>query len=90
MKRLFAFVQEYISTLSILEFGALKLCLMCLGLMLGTCVKSRHRRPVRIAALFGFVATLIPLMLRFFSTMYDWFDYTRTIPTAEDAEMTSF
>ena len=67
MKRLFAFVQEYISTLSILEFGALKVCLMCLGLMLGTCVKSRHRRPVRIAALFGFVATLIPLMLRFFS-----------------------
>ena len=52
MKRLFTFVQEYISTLSILEFGALKVCLMCLGLMLGTCVKSRHRRPVRIAALF--------------------------------------
>ena len=54
MKRLFAFVQEYTSTLSILEFGAFKVCLMCLGLMLGTCVKSRHRRPVRIAALFGF------------------------------------
>ena len=33
MKRLFTFVQEYISTLSILEFGALKVCLMCLGLI---------------------------------------------------------
>ncbi len=90
MKRLFAFAQEYISTLSVLEFGAFKVCLMCFGVMLGTCVKHKNRRPVRIAALLGFLATLIPLMLRFFSTMYDWFDYTRTIPTAEDAEMTSF
>ncbi len=89
MKRLLAFSEDYISTLSLMEFGAFKVCLMCFGLLLGTSVKHTHRRPIRTVAAVGFLATLIPLMVRFFSTMYDWFDYTRCIPVAEDAEPTS-
>lgn len=65
MNKLFDAANRYIEKSDWKIIAVLKFCLLSLGLILGTLVKKEHRKPVVIAALVVFVATYIPLMIKF-------------------------
>ncbi|MEG2193083.1 MAG: permease of phosphate ABC transporter [Oscillospiraceae bacterium] len=57
--------EKYLKTMRWYDLGFLKVCLLSLGMMLGLCVKDKHKKPCFIVCTCIFVGTYIPAMARF-------------------------
>ena len=66
MKKLFDAADRYIAASDWKIIAVLKFCLLSLGLMAGMQIRPEHKRPVLLGALGVFIATYIPLMLKFY------------------------
>ena len=66
MKKLFAAANRYVETSDWKIIAVLKFCLIALGMMIGMFISPKHRKPVFLGALAVFIATYIPLMVKFF------------------------
>ena len=66
MKKLFEAANRYIETSDWKTIAVLKFCLISLGMMIGMAIGRKARKPVFLGALCVFVATYIPLMIKFF------------------------
>ena len=71
MKKLFEVANRYIETSDWKIIAVLKFCLISLGMMLGMWIKPKHRKPIFIGALCVFIASYIPLMVRFYRLFTD-------------------
>ena len=65
MKRIFDAADMYIKTSDWKITAVLKFCLISLGMMAGMTIKPRNKKAVFIGAACVFLATYIPLMIRF-------------------------
>ena len=66
MKKLFEAANRYIETSDWKIFAVLKFCLISLGMMIGMLIKPEHKKKVLTGAAVLFVATYIPLMVKFY------------------------
>ena len=66
MKKLFDAADRYIETSDWKIIAVLKFCLISLGMMLGMQIRPEHRKPVFTGALGVFIATYLPLMVKFY------------------------
>ena len=66
MKKLFDAADRYIASCDWKIIAVLKFCLISLGMMLGMAVDRRYRKPVLLGAAAVFIATYIPLMVKFY------------------------
>ncbi len=66
MKKLFDTANRYIETSDWKIIAVLKFCLIALGLMIGLQIKPQHKKPIFFTALGIFLATYIPLMIKFY------------------------
>ncbi len=71
MKKLFEVANRYIETSDWKIIAVLKFCLISLGMMLGMWIKPKHRKPIFIGSLCVFIASYIPLMVRFYRLFAD-------------------
>ena len=71
MKRLFYYADKYLQESDWRVFAIIKLCLFSMGVLAGTYIPKKKIDCARIIALIGFVATYIPLMLKFFKVVTD-------------------
>ncbi len=62
---LFDCADEYVRRSSWKDLALIKLCLCAIGVMLGLCVPKEKRRPILIVTAVVFLATYIPLMVKF-------------------------
>lgn len=67
MKKLFDAANRYVETSDWKIIAVLKFCLIALGLMIGVLINPRQKKPVFFTALGVFIATYIPLMIKFFN-----------------------
>ena len=65
MSKLFDAADRYLEESDWKTIAVLKICLIALGIMLGTRVKKEHKKPVFIVTLIIFFATVIPLVKKF-------------------------
>ena len=65
MKKLIACADAYLASRDWKMVAVLKFCLLALGLLLGLCVPSRHKKKAAIAGGAVFALTYIPLMTDF-------------------------
>ena len=66
MEKLFDAANRYIETSDWKIIAVLKFCLISLGMRIGMFIAPKHRKPVLLGALAVFIATYIPLMVKFF------------------------
>ncbi|MBE6877914.1 MAG: permease of phosphate ABC transporter [Ruminococcaceae bacterium] len=65
MKTLFKSADEYLKLSSWKDLAFIKFCLFSMGVLMGTYIKRDAKQNVRIAAFFVFLATYIPLMVKY-------------------------
>ena len=65
MKALFWCADDYLKQSTWRDLALLKICLCALGILLGLCVSQNDRKKAALAAAAVFVATDIPLTLKF-------------------------
>ena len=65
MSKLFEAANHYIKESDWKTIAVLKICLIALGIMIGTRVKKEHKKPVFIVTLILFFVTVIPLVKKF-------------------------
>lgn len=65
MKKLIAYANEYAKNSDWKDFALLKLCLFSAGLMIGVALPKKMRKPFAFAAMGIFIATYVPLMVKF-------------------------
>lgn len=65
MKRLFESANQYLRASDWKDMALLKFCLAAMGILLGIAVPERRKKPVAFVAMGVFVATYIPLMLKY-------------------------
>ena len=66
MKKLFEVADRYIGQSDWKTVAVLKFCLISLGLMVGISLRPEHKKPVFFGALGVFLASYIPLMVKFY------------------------
>lgn len=66
MKKLFEVADRYIGQSDWKTIAVLKFCLISLGLMVGISLRPEHKKPVFFGALGVFLASYIPLMVKFY------------------------
>ena len=66
MQALLDAANRYIETSDWKIIAVLKFCLISLGMMIGMYIAPKYRKPVLLGALAVFIATYIPLMVKFF------------------------
>ena len=71
VKKLLKYADDYAAQSTWKDFARLKFCLMAIGVMLGMNISKKHRKPVLIVAAITFVATYIPLMMKFLQIIID-------------------
>ena len=69
MKYFFDLGNRYIQESDWKDLALIKFCLFAMGLLVGTQVTERYKKPVIGASLGVFIATYIPLMLKLFKIM---------------------
>ena len=67
MKRLFSAADAYIAKMNWKDLALVKLCLCAAGVMLGLAAPKRVRKWAALGAVAVFVATYLPIMLKFLS-----------------------
>ncbi len=65
MKKLFVAANRYVETSDWKIIAVLKFCLVSLGMMIGIAIREKDRKPLFFGALGIFIATYVPLMIRF-------------------------
>lgn len=65
MKKLFACANAYIRGCDWKDLALIKFCLCAIGVIIGLCIPEKKRKLPLILAAIVFVATYIPLMVRF-------------------------
>lgn len=65
MKRLFSAADAYIAKMNWKDLALVKLCLCAAGVMLGLAAPKRVRKWAALGAVAVFVATYLPVMLKF-------------------------
>lgn len=65
MKRLFSAADAYIAKMNWKDLALVKLCLCAAGVMLGLAAPKRVRKWAALGAVAVFVATYLPIMLKF-------------------------
>ena len=71
MKRLFDSADEYLRRSDWKDLAVLKICLLALGILLGTRVPRGRRLGARILARLVFILTCIPLMGKYIAVLVD-------------------
>lgn len=69
MQKLLAHTNKFLKELTWEDFVFVKLCLWAMGIMWGMMIPKKARRPVAFIAVIVFLATYIPLMLKFFGML---------------------
>ena len=65
MKKLFSAADAYIAKMNWKDLALVKLCLCAAGVMLGLAAPKKLRKWAALGAVVGFVATYLPIMLKF-------------------------
>ena len=71
MKALLEIGNKYAKKSSWRDFAAVKFCLFAMGLIAGTYVAEKNKKPVRAAAATVFAVTYFPLMTKLFKIAVD-------------------
>lgn len=71
VKFLFSCAEEYLHRCTWKDMALLKFCLFSMGLLAGMQVLKKDEKKVRAAASVVFVATYIPLMMKFLKVVMD-------------------
>lgn len=66
MKTLFTIADDYIRQSDWRDLALIKFCLCAMGVLLGLAVPRRTRKLAAVLALFTFIGTYVPLMIKFF------------------------
>lgn len=66
MDKLFLVADRYIKKSDWRDLALIKFCLCAIGIIIGISLPAKHRKPVVFGAMLVFIATYIPLMLKFF------------------------
>lgn len=66
MKNIIKVGEEYGRSMTVLDFGLLKICLFSLGLFSGTCIAQKNRKKIGFWALFVYLITFLPIVSKFF------------------------
>ena len=72
MKRLFSAADAYIAKMNWKDLALVKLCLCAAGVMLGLAAPKRVRKWAALGAVVVFVATYLPIMLKFLHHLIAW------------------
>lgn len=72
MKRLFSAADAYIAKMNWKDLALVKLCLCAAGVMLGLAAPKRARKWAALGAVVVFVATYLPIMLKFLPHLTAW------------------
>ena len=72
MRKLFSAADAYISKMNWKDLALVKLCLCAAGVMLGLAAPKRVRKWAALGAVAVFVATYIPIMLKFLPHLISW------------------
>ena len=65
MKKLFGCANEYVKQSDWKDVALIKVCLCSMGVIIGTAVPKKTKKPVVCAAMTLFIATYVPLMAKF-------------------------
>ena len=65
MVNLLAYADEYVKQSSWKDFALVKICLCAMGVMIGIATPKKARKTLVIVAVIMFIATYIPLILKF-------------------------
>lgn len=71
MKTLLDIGDDYAKKSTWRDFAVVKFCLFAMGLIAGTFVAEKSKKPVRAAAAAVFAVTYFPLMAKLFNTVRD-------------------
>ena len=66
MNKLLEAADRYIKTSDWKIIAVLKFCLISLGMMIGMFIAPRYKKPVFLVSLGVFIASYIPLMVKFY------------------------
>lgn len=72
MKRPFSAADAYIAKMNWKDLALVKLCLCAAGVMLGLAAPKRVRKWAALGAVVVFVATYLPIMLKFLPHLIGW------------------
>ena len=72
MKKLLSAADAYIAKMNWKELALVKLCLCAAGVMLGLATPKKLRKWAALGAVIVFVATYLPLMLKFLPHLINW------------------
>lgn len=72
MKKLFSAADSYIARMNWKDMALVKLCLCAVGVLLGLAAPKRVRKWAALGAVAVFVATYIPIMLKFLPHLIAW------------------
>lgn len=67
MKKLLSYGDAFIKQSNWKDLALIKFCLCAIGILWGLALPKKARKPAAMSAMFVFIATYIPLMLKFFS-----------------------
>ena len=67
---------EYVANSSWKDMGLLKICVMALGIAIGSCFSATWRKYVRPLTLLLFLLTLIPLLIKFIPILVKYLSQT--------------
>ncbi len=65
MKKMFSLADEYLKICGWRDLALVKLCLGTLGILIGLAMPKKIRVPVALVATGGFLASYVPIMIRF-------------------------
>lgn len=65
MNKLFHYADAYLKQSNWKDIALIKLCLCAMGIMIGTTLPSKVKKPAFLGALAIFIATYIPLLKKF-------------------------
>lgn len=65
MKALLQTADRYLQSSSWKDLALIKLCLLSLGMVFGILLPQKYRKPALVVTLLLFLATYLPLMIRF-------------------------
>lgn len=66
MKCIFKIADDYISKSDWKDLALIKFCLCSMGILLGLAAPRRWRKLISVCAMLVFIASYVPLMLKFF------------------------
>ena len=72
MKKLLSAADAYIAKMNWKDLALVKLCLCAAGVMLGLAAPKRVRKWAALGAVVVFVATYLPIMLKFLPHLIAW------------------